>query len=448
MVMADAFRLSEETGQPVMVRITRALSLAQAQTEGGEANTSSSELPPPPYRREFMRWVVLPVNVVANHRKLHERLEKVRSRFGTSGLNSVQGTGPLGVIAAGFSHQKLIEALGSSVPADLSILQLSTLSPFPAEKVTAWLRNVQTVLVLEETAPWVERFVRASAQASGLTLPIYGRDTGHIPRTGEIFAPGIARALNRPMPHLSLPTEGPETRPMPSRQGLCDACPYIPVFDALLAEMERLGGRDQFVVIGDPGCMVRAQLPPYRLLDVKNSLGSSIGQAAGFAIGMARCKRNAPMGIASDGKEGGPVPDPAAEPPAKRVVALSGDSSFVHSGFAGLVDLCRSPEAAAQVLVIILDNGTTALSGGQPHPGSQTNARGNAQPAVDLAALARDAGAGWVRVVNVTRGKDLRDAIRDGLTYGSTGTGTPADRLAGAAVLVARGPCPHWLEPQ
>jgi indolepyruvate ferredoxin oxidoreductase alpha subunit len=193
----------------------------------------------------------------------------------------------------------------------------------------------------------------------------------------------------------------------------------MPIFDALVELMEHHGGRDQFVVTGDPGCMVRAQAPPHRLLDVKNSLGSSIGQAAGQAAGHA---------LTSGGRAS-----------AKRFVALSGDSSFLHSGFAGLVDLCRLPAASRQVLVIILDNGTTALSGGQPHPASETNARGQPRRPVDLAALARDAGADLVQIADLDHPADGDGSIREVLQAGLT--------FDGAAVVIARGGCPRWPAP-
>jgi indolepyruvate ferredoxin oxidoreductase alpha subunit len=259
--------------------------------------------------------------------------------------------------------------------------------------------------VLEETAPLVERAVRDVAQRAGLTLPIQGRDSGHVPRAGELFGPHIAAALNRFAPQLALPTDGVTERPRPSRRPLCAGCPYAPTFDALVEVMELLGGRDEFIVVGDPGCMVRAQLPPYELMDVKNSLGSSIGMAAGVALSQAK------------GDAG------------KRVVALCGDSSFVHSGFDGLVDAAR---VGARMLVLILDNGTTALSGGQPHPASQTDARGQAQRAVDLAALAREAGAGTVRVVDLDLGQDVRAAIEACVSFD------------GLAVVIARGQCPKF----
>ena len=113
----------------------------------------------------------------------------------------------------------------------------------------------------------------------------------------------------------------------------------------------------------------------------------------------------------------------------KRVVALCGDSSFLHSGFNGLVDATR---VGATMLVLILDNGTTALSGGQPHPASRVDARGKPRRAVDLVTLAREAGADMVQVVDLDRDEDIRSAIEMGMDFD------------GVAVVIARGRCLRW----
>jgi indolepyruvate ferredoxin oxidoreductase alpha subunit len=312
--------------------------------------------------------------------------------------------------------------LGGTVPPELRILRLGTFYPLPAGRVAAFLRGVQSALVLEETGPLVERAVRAAAQERRLSLPIYGRDTGHLPRAGELFAPSIEAALTRLLPRPLSPAAGEADRPMPSHQPLCDGCPYTPTFDALVEAMDRAGGRDRFIVVGDPGCMVRAQLPPYELLDVKASLGSSIGIAAGIALSQCQIQGRTPGGKGQEEQSG--------ENSKKRAVALCGDSSFLHTGLNGLVDAVR---VGARMLVLILDNGTTALSGGQPHPASPVDARGRPRRAVDLAALAGDAGAGMVQVTDLDRGQDIGAAIERGIAY------------EGVAVVIARGQCPRWL---
>ena len=401
--MREAFGLSEEMGLPVIVRFTRALVLAVGP---GPAEERTPAGQPPPYRREFMHWVALPVNVVSCHDDLVRRLAEVRGRFESSPLNGVEGVGRRGVVAAGFAYQKLADLLDGAVPVQLRILRLATFYPLPIDRIKAFLQTVEAVLVLEETAPLVERALRDTAQKAGLTLPMYGRDTGHLPRTGELFSPHIATALNSLWPGLALPTEGECSRPRPSREPLCAGCPYVPIFDALIEVIEQVGGRDEVIITGDPGCMVRSQLPPYELMDVKHSLGSSVGMAAGVALSQVRSRTG------------------------RWVVALCGDSSFLHSGVNGLVDAAR---VGVKMLVLILDNGTTALSGGQPHPASPVDARGQPRHKVDIAALARAAGAGIVETVDVDRGEDIRAAVERGMRY------------EGVAVVIARGRCPRWL---
>lgn len=402
--MYQAFALSEELGVPVLVRVTHALTAAQ----GVLSSLAEPALGIPPlFWREWMRWIVLPVNVVSRHRRLLDQLHALRDRFARSPLNRQCGAGAVGIVAAGFMWQKLVDLLGDPVPEALRLLGLGTFHPLPEAWVVDWMRPLASVLVLEEGAPWVERAVRAAAQAAHLSLPIYGRDSGHVTPAGELLAPQIAQALAQVLPGLHLPVPDQAERAMPSRAPLCEGCPYIPTFDALVALMDRRGGRDRFIVVGDPGCMVRAQLPPHSLLDVKNSLGSAIGMAAGIALGQGRASPHA----------------------ARHVIALSGDSGFLHSGLNGLIDAVRLD---VPLLVVLLDNGTTALSGGQPHPANVVNARGQARPAVDLVSLVRAAGAGQVAVVDLDRGHDVQPALEAGLSAG------------GVAVVIARGRCPRY----
>lgn len=399
--MIEAFRLSEEMSMPVMVRFTRALGLAQAELPDPE----SLALPPPIIEREFMRWVVLPVNVVSRHEQLHDRLERVRMRFEKAVLNLQHGEGLRGAIVCGSLYQKLLDQAGGTELHGLRVFVLGTFSPLPTAALEAFCSDLQSVLVLEEGMPLVERAMRDLAQRSGLDVTVCGRDSGHLAREGEVFGPHIAAALNRFLPELNLATDGSIDRGRPSRQALCEGCPYVPVFDALVEIMAHTGGRERYLVVGDPGCMVRSQLPPYELIDVKNSLGSSIGVAAGLALGQREDD--------------------------KSVISLAGDSSFLHSGLNGLID---AVQVGTKMLVIVLDNGTTALSGGQPHPASAVDARGSPRQSVDLAGLAREAGAQQVRSVDVNSGQAVAQEIEDLLE---------AD---GVSVLIARGPCPRYSQ--
>jgi indolepyruvate ferredoxin oxidoreductase alpha subunit len=415
-----AFDVSEKLHLPVMVRFTRALALAR---EVLPALPGIRPEPPSPFRREYMRWVVLPANVVSSHRRLLERLDAVRARFEGSPFNAAAGSGTQGIISVGFTWQKLLDLLHGDLPVEARVLRLGTVHPLPTGTLVTFLRTVESVLVLEEGAPLVERAVRAAAQREGLGVFIYGRDTNHVMRTGELFGLHIADALRALLPLPVQPAGAEIRRAMPSQDPFCEGCSYLEVFRALTEAMDRHGGRDDYIVVGDPGCMVRAQSPPLKLLDVKDSLGSSIAIATGIALSQHRSLEVREQGSTFESVEDGP---------GRRVIALCGDSGLLHSGLPGLMDAVR---VGARMLVMILDNGTTALSGGQPHPASQVDARGDPSGAVDLEALVRATGAHTVQVIDLDRGEDIRSAIEEGLT---------APQLV---ALIARGQCVRWSTP-
>jgi indolepyruvate ferredoxin oxidoreductase alpha subunit len=357
---------------------------------------------PATFRRQPERLNVLPIKVVEFHRRLQATLDEVRVGFEASDLNRRQGHGRRGIIAAGQAYEKLTAVLDRVVGISPPVLALSTLHPLPQERIASFLHGLEAVLILEETAPYVEVGVQALAQRAGLGLPVHGRLSGDIPGSGELFDREITDALACLLPDAVWPSPGTGGRPMPSRQPLCDDCPYMPTLETLLAIMERHGGRDAFVVTGETGCMVRAQLPPWQIMDLKYGMGSSIGLAAGLA------------------RAGIP----------QKIVALSGDSAFLHSGLGELID---AAQAGADLLVVLLANEITALSGGQPHPATGHDTGGRPRQPVDLVALIRASGVPGVRVVDPEDGAALGAAFEDGLAS------------EGPAVVIVQQACPQWL---
>jgi indolepyruvate ferredoxin oxidoreductase alpha subunit len=344
---------------------------------------------------------VLPIQVVDLHRGLQAKVAAVRREFEDSPLNGEWGDGPVGVVVCGYANEKCAGVLAGGGPLPLRVFRLATLYPLPEQRLAAFMRGLERVLVLEETAPTIETQLQAIAQRAGLTLPILGRTSGHVPGAGELTAADIGLALRGLLPGRQPAVMEAVERGRISRQALCPGCPYVPTFDALLAVMARRGGRDAFVVTGETGCIVRGQLPPWELLDVKYAMGSSIGLAAGLA------------------RSGIP----------QRIVAVSGDSAFLHNGLGELID---AAQAGVRVLVVLLDNATTALSGGQPHPGTGRDARGRPRQPVDLLALVRAAGVEHACVVDPTDTPATAKALEAGLA------------APGVAVVIARLPCPVW----
>jgi len=166
--------------------------------------------------------------------------------------------------------------------------------------------------------------------------------------------------------------------------------------------MERHGGREAFVVTGESGCMIRAQVSPERILDTKFAMGSSIGIASGIA------------------RSGIP----------QKVISLAGDNAFLHTGWGQLMD---AVQAGVNLLVVILDNATAAISGGQPHAAIGHDLRGNPRKAVDLVRLVQAAGVEKVRVVDPHNIQETQEAYEEGLA------------AEGVSVVIIHHPCPYFV---
>ncbi len=397
-LVRQAYAWSERVGTPIIVRVTRALALAEGPV------TRPRDLAPfgAGFLRERNRWVVLPARVVSAHRNLHQRLRQMADLWNASPYDKSSGRGHIGVIAVGYTYAKLMRAL-SEPPPNLRIFGLASVWPLPERTLIRWFDGVARVLVVEEGGPFVEQSVRALAQRGRLPVEILGKEDGSLPAEGELAEADLARALagldGAIRPELGDAGDAVD-RAMPSRVPLCDDCPYRPAFEALLWAMERHGGRQTHIVIGETGCMVRANLPPMELFDVKYSLGSGLGLG---------------MGLAASDRE-------------HRVVALVGDSSFFHTGINAMP---LAAQLDLPMLVVVLDNGTTALTGGQAHPGSSTDERGRPRTRANLAQLIRACG---VEPLECTPDDvpAMEAAFSEGLA------------AHGMRVVILRGPCPRY----
>ena len=394
LLVGDAFDLSEEIGLPIVVREIRDFSqLSGMVSQLPRTFSRSSE-----FTTRNLRWVSLPFNVVANHRRLHHRLGRVISRFDHSPFNAIDGQGSIGIVTAGFAYTKLLHSLPEGIPPDVSVLKLNTLYPLPESLLTDFLADKREVLVLEEPSPFLEERLQGLAHRKGLATHIIGKGTEHLPRTGAMTSKhikvAVARLLGASFPFSTGTEEQRSTRP--SEQGLCERCFYIPLFESLrdtLAELDQ-----QAIICADPGCAIRIHQPPFEMLHVKQCMGSATNLAAGLWL----------AGVDS-------LP-----------IALMGDSSFFHSGLNGLLTAISS---GAHILVLILDNGSAALTGGQPHPGSGRDARGSQTQFVHLEGLLNGCGVSYLTTVDPLLQPALRKVMLDAIQ-------TP-----GLRVILAQGTC-------
>jgi indolepyruvate ferredoxin oxidoreductase alpha subunit len=283
----------------------------------------------------------------------------------------------------------------------LSLFKLGTLYPLPEKGLLDFLSPLEEVLVFEENEPFLEEKVKALAQAHGLLVRVRGKLTGDFPREGEILSHQIFQGLEAFLGGLEEEDRKKiveEKKERPLGKGFCEGCPYTPLFEAIL-EVSRESGIPDPIITADPGCAVRLNLPPFEMLNLKYCMGASIALAAGVSKAGAK----------------------------ERVVAACGDSSFYHTGINALIDAVHHQ---ADILVIILDNGTTALTGLQPHPGIPRNARGDKVPAVEQEQIIRAMPIDFFRVIDMFDKEKSKPVLKEGLTR------------KGLGVIIARGLCP------
>ncbi|WP_119072877.1 indolepyruvate ferredoxin oxidoreductase subunit alpha [Aggregatilinea lenta] len=315
------FALSEKYNVPVLVRMTTRLSHSRANVTRRDSRPEN-DLNVPAHLRQF---VLLPGVARVRYAQLIEKQPCFEQEAEESPLVRYMD-GPdksLGIIACGLAHNYLMENFPDGCPHP--VLKISQY-PVPRRLIERLVEACDDVLVLEEGMPVVEEQMRGFPYDDGR---VHGRLDGTLPRAGELNPALVAQALGREAPTLFLVPDVVTDRP----PQLCQGCPHADTYRALNAALEPYSkGR----VFSDIGCYTLGALPPFESINTCVEMGASITMAKGAA-------------------DAGLTP----------TVAVIGDSTFSHSGMTGLLD---AVQAHAPVTVIILDNETTAMTGGQDSP--------------------------------------------------------------------------------
>ncbi|MFH0870899.1 MAG: thiamine pyrophosphate-dependent enzyme [bacterium] len=395
-MMCYAFDLSERFRLPVMVREVQSYSGLKGPCHIPESAWEPAKLP----SRATEKWISFPLNVLEHHARLHQRDREIAGEFEGSRFNRMEKRGNRGLLSAGLAWHKF-QSLKAASARSLSLFKLGTLYPLPVKGLLDFLSGLEELLVFEENEPFLEERMKVLAQEGGLKVKIRGKLTGDFPREGEVFSHHIFQALERFLGGLEQEDRAKivvEKKERSLGKGFCEGCPYTPLFEAI-REAAQEATIPPPIITADPGCAVRLNLPPFETLNIKYCMGASIALASG--VSKAGVK--------------------------ERVVAACGDSSFYHTGINALIDAVHH---RADILVIILDNGTTALTGLQPHPGIPRNARGEKVPAVELEPILRAMPIDFVRTIDMFDKEKSKPVLKEGLTR------------KGLGVIIARGLCP------
>ncbi|MEG1822314.1 MAG: indolepyruvate ferredoxin oxidoreductase subunit alpha [Clostridiales bacterium] len=369
-----AFELSEEFDTPVMLRLTTRVAHSQSLVEKGERQ----EVAPNNFEENPQKFVMIPAHARPRHHIAEERLVKLSKYVETSPLNREEmNDKKIGVIVSGIVYEYVKEALPQA-----SILKLGISNPLPKEMIKDFAKKVETLYVIEELDSIIEDQCRA------MGLNVHGKDI--FSREGEIFPEIIAEKILgiKTTPAYKYDKELPMRPPV-----LCAGCPHRGTFHVLKKAKCR--------VIGDIGCYTLGCSPPLQAVDTTICMGAGIG----MAMGMEKVH---------------------GEEFAEHTVSVIGDSTFMHSGITGLVDMVYNKGVGT---VIILDNSITAMTGHQQNPLTGFTVKNEPTKKIDLELLVKGLGIDRVSVVDPFDVKGFKEILKVEL------------KAKEPSVIIARRPC-------
>ncbi|MEW6234357.1 MAG: thiamine pyrophosphate-dependent enzyme [Candidatus Omnitrophota bacterium] len=352
--MAAAIEISEQWRIPVLLRMTTRICHSKTIVK-------PRPLPPPSpasFQCDIQGRVMIPAYARIAHKKLRQKIKKIAAWNETSGLNKiVEGDQALGIISSGVSVVHAREAAPEA-----SLLKLGMTHPLPLESIRCFAEKMDRCLVIEEGDPYLVDAIRAAG------ISVEGKDDMY--RFGELNVNRVRRIVKGDVSQETPPPKGKPPQ-------LCLGCPHRSVFE-ILRKLD-------CIVAGDIGCYTLGVLPPFEAMDSCVCMGASIGVGLGL-------RRVLP------GEQ------------ARRVVSIIGDSTFVHSGVTGLIEMVYNPPATGHV-VIIVDNGTTAMTGLQEHPATGRTLDHQPTGKVVLEDLARSIGVPNVHVIDPSKNQDQFEKI-------------------------------------
>ncbi len=396
-----AFELSEALKLPVIVRPTTRSSHAHGDVTLGE-------ITPPKKKFGFKkdpRWCILPSLSARKHVSLVNSQEEAKKLFSKSRFNWIDdGDADFGVITSGVSYNYVKEAL-ELLGLSPRILKIGTPYPLPDDLVSKFISETKRIIVIEEQEPVIEDQVIRLAWKNKVDTEINGKRTDQVSRLGEF---NIDRVKSFFELILGLPPDQPEPiseeQPpaLPGRPPiLCAGCAHRAAFYAF----KEAGKKKDAVHCGDIGCYTLGYAPPLKAQDTCLCMGAGIT----IAYGLSLIEKDRPH------------------------IAYIGDSTFLHSGMTGLLNLVYNK---ANVTVVILDNETTAMTGFQPHPGMGLSATGDTAPRADYEKIVRGLGVEHLETVNPNDLDATIEAAQRALEYNGT------------SVVIARAPCVTRVRPE
>lgn len=372
--MKLAFALSEEYDTPVFLRLTTRVAHSQSLTELCEREEKELK----PYEKNGAKFVMTPANAIKRHVAVEDRITALKAYAEKARINRIEDNGAdIGVITSGISYMYAKEALGDKA----NYLKLGMVYPLPEKLILDFAKTVKALYVLEELDPVIEEHCRA------LGIKLLGKEKFTL--LGEYTANMIKEViLGEKTAETELPGETPVRPPV-----MCPGCPHRGTFYVL----KKLG----LTVAGDIGCYTLGGAAPLSSIDTTICMGASVSAAHG----MAKVR---------------------GEDFAHKLVSVIGDSTFIHSGVTGLIDIVYNKGINT---VLILDNSITGMTGHQDNPTTGKTIRGEDTYQIDLEMLVKACGINSVRIADPFDVKEFEKVVKE-----ETAKDEPS-------VIIAQRPC-------
>lgn len=396
-VVIEAFKLSEKFRHPFILRSTTRLSHIRVSYEFNEPRR---DIHRGPLDIDPARYSVIPAHARRLRVDMLARWSEIERYFNDAWFNWVEGDGDKLIITSGFSYSYVVDAISKLDIGDVKILSLSGMVPLPKKLVLEAVEDVDKVLIVEELEPIIETHIKSLLYDTDVRVEVVGKEI--IPLVGELTLDKVLDAIAK---WLELDIKSKDLNideNLPVRPpAFCPGCPHRGTFFSLRKAVNRSGVKP--IYSGDIGCYSLAVLPPFKMQDTIVDMGSSIGLANGFAHIL---------------------------PEEYIVVATIGDSTFFHSGITPLLNAVynKSP-----ILVVILDNRVTAMTGAQPNPGSGYDAGWEETIKIDIKKVVEGLGIEYIAEVDPFKIRESEKIFRDAVEY--------VRRYRRPAVVIAKRAC-------
>ena len=387
-----AFEISEKYSLPVLYRTSTRVSHMRSQVE-------LDELVKPVNKKDDVKSMrnhttSLPSNARKSKEELLHKMSALGDDLSFSSLNRIEryGNSRIGIITSGSSYNQVYDAI-FSLGIEVNVLKLGLTNPIPQEITMKFLKENDMILIAEELDPYLETKVRTYKDILGLPTEIHGKIDRYMPWSYEMNPHKVMNALRK----MTGEEEKEISSPRPaSRPDFCPGCPHRSTFYVVKRAL-KLAGKTETVLSSDIGCYSLSYYDPYQAADIMLDMGASISVGSGISLASGQ-----------------------------KVVAFIGDSTFYHSGITALANAVRS---GANMLIVILDNSTTAMTGQEPTPELDAIVNGSEFKGIPMEGIIKACG---ITDLTVVDSYDQHSLLR---TVGNE------MRKDGISVIISRGEC-------